>query len=104
MGSVRFWKSQQNAENEAGKKNLTGSDVWNADFQETVPGRYRLVVEDVGCSMDFDINDEVYFQPYRYSVRGYYYMRLGEPIDTPRETMRGKMALLGYLYGIRKGL
>lgn len=86
VGSVRFWKSQQNAENEAGKKNLTGSDVWNADFQETVPGRYRLVVEDVGCSMDFDINDEVYFQPYRYSVRGYYYMRLGEPIDTPRVT------------------
>lgn len=81
VGSVKFWKSMQAAENEAGKKNLTGSDVWNIDFQESTPGRYRLVVEDVGCSMDFDISSEVYFQPYRYSVRGYYYMRLGEPID-----------------------
>ena len=31
--------------------------------------------------MDFDIADDVYFQPFRYSVRGYYYMRLGEPKD-----------------------
>ena len=31
--------------------------------------------------MDFDIASDVYFQPFRYSVRGYYYMRLGEPKD-----------------------
>lgn len=54
--------------------------------------------------LEVRVVDKEYFQPYRYSVRGYYYMRLGEPIDTPRVTMRGKMALLGYLYGIRKGL
>ncbi len=81
VGSVKYWKPQSAASAEAGGKDLTGSDVWNIDFKESVPGRYRLVVEDVGCSMDFDISDEVYFQPYRYSVRGYYYMRIGEPID-----------------------
>ena len=81
VGSVRFWKSASEAAQEANKKNMTGSDVWNIDFHETKPGRYRLVVEDVGCSMDFDIGSEVYRQPYQYSVRGYYYMRLGEPID-----------------------
>ncbi len=84
VGAVKLWAKAALAENEAGKKNLTGSDVWNIDFRESVPGRYRLVVEDVGCSMDFDISNQVYFQPYRFSVRGYYYMRLGEPIDTPR--------------------
>lgn len=84
VGSVKLWAKAVLAENEAGKKNLTGSDVWNIDFRESVPERYRLVVEDVGCSMDFDISNQVYFQPYRFSVRGYYYMRLGEPIDTPR--------------------
>lgn len=84
VGSVKLWAKAVLAENEAGKKNLTGSDVWNIDFRESVPGRYRLVVEDVGCSMDFDISNQVYFQPYRFSVHGYYYMRLGEPIDTPR--------------------
>ena len=80
-GVVKFWKKAADADQEAGKKNLVGTDVWNIDFRGTAPGRYRLVVEDVGCSMDFDIANDVYYQPYRYSVRGYYYMRLGEPKD-----------------------
>ena len=80
-GKVQFWKPASDSALEAGRKDLTGSDVWNIDFKCSVPGRYRLVVEDVGCSMDFDIKDDVYFQPYRYSVRGYYYMRLQEPMD-----------------------
>ena len=81
VGTVKFWKSAADATQEAGKKALIGTDVWNIDFKATTPGRYRLVVEDVGCSMDFDIASDVYFQPFRYSVRGYYYMRLGEPKD-----------------------
>ena len=81
VGTVKFWKPAAASEQEAGKKALIGTDVWNIDFQGSVPGRYRLVVEDVGCSMDFDISPNVYFEPYRYSVRGYYYMRLGEPKD-----------------------
>ncbi len=80
-GVVKFWKHAADAKQEAGGKSLIGTDVWNIDFKGTAPGRYRLVVEDVGCSMDFDIAADVYFQPYRYSVRGYYYMRLGEPKD-----------------------
>ena len=92
VGNVNFWMSASESGNEANKKNMTGSDVWNIDFKESKPGRYRLVVEGVGCSMDFDISNEVYFQPYRFSVRGYYYMRLGEPIDSsvtpiPRQPM-----------------
>ena len=81
VGTVKFWKQVAAAEKEAGGKNLIGTDVWNIDFKAVNPGCYRLVVEDVGCSMDFEINNEVYYEPYRYSVRGYYYMRLGEPID-----------------------
>ena len=84
-GKVTFWMSATESDKEANRKNMTGSDVWNIDFNDAEPGRYRLVVEDVGCSMDFDISNDVYFQPYHYSVRGYYYMRLGEPID-PRIT------------------
>ena len=81
VGTVKFWKQAAAAEKEAGGKNLIGTDVWNIDFKGATPGCYRLVVEDVGCSMDFEIGNEVYYEPYRYSVRGYYYMRLGEPID-----------------------
>ena len=81
VGKVSFWMDADEFGKEANRKNMTGSDVWNIDFKASAPGRYRLVVEDVGCSMDFDIDNDVYFQPYHYSVRGYYYMRLGEPID-----------------------
>ena len=81
VGMVKFWKQAAEADKEAGGKNLVGTDVWNIDFKGTTPGCYRLVVEDVGCSMDFEIGNEVYYEPFRYSVRGYYYMRLGEPID-----------------------
>ena len=92
VGSVKFWKEASEHPNEAGEKNLTGSDVWTVDFKYSKPGRYRLVVDGVGCSMDFCISDDVYFEPYHYSLRGYYYMRLGEPIDpaitpVPRQPM-----------------
>ena len=81
-GRVKFWQPASASSSEAGGKSLIGTDVWNIDFRAERPGRYRLVVEDVGCSMDFEVGREIYYEPYRYSVRGYYYMRLGEPIDT----------------------
>ncbi|MBR1410251.1 MAG: glycoside hydrolase family 9 protein [Prevotella sp.] len=86
VGTVKFWQPASASANEAGGKSLIGTDVWNIDFKQSKPGCYRLVVEDVGCSMDFEINSEVYYEPYRYSVRGYYYMRLGEPIDPTHVT------------------
>lgn len=92
VGNVKFWKSAQDFSTEANGKNMTGSDVWNIDFKTAKTGKHRLVVEGVGCSMDFEIGNDVYFQPYRYSLRGYYYMRLGEPVDpaitpVPRQPM-----------------
>lgn len=100
VGKVAFWKSCR-TQAEALGRNLTGSDVWNIDFSSAVaPGRYRLVVQDVGCSMDFDIKENVYFEPYKTQVRGYYYMRLGEdrpdlhpvprrPLFIPEEDPKG---------------
>lgn len=79
VGKVGFWMARDGYVNEGTGEDLTGSDVWSIDFMESEPGRYRLAVEDVGCSMDFEISDDIYFQPYRYSVRGYYFMRVGEP-------------------------
>jgi len=83
-GTVRFWKKASDSSYEAGSRNLIGSDVWNIDFRCPREGRYRLVVEDVGCSMDFDVKADAYYSPFRYSVLGYYYMRLGEPADPSR--------------------
>lgn len=81
VGKVAFWKSASASVEEAGEKSLTGSDVWKIDFACQNPGTYRLVVEGVGCSMDFVIDRDIYFQPYRYCLRGYYYMRIGEPAE-----------------------
>lgn len=75
-GKVKFWKKSAT---EAENRNLTGSSVWTADFNSfNKPGIYRLVIEGVGCSQEFDIKEDLYFEPYQYSIRGYYYMRIGE--------------------------
>jgi len=75
VGSVTFWM--------ANKKetfhNLTGSDVWNIDFTGfSQEGTYRLAVEGVGCSEDFEIRDDIYHDPFKVSVLGYFYMRIGQ--------------------------
>lgn len=80
VGSVAFWKAQ--SENDAGGRDLTGSPVWTVDFSDfDNPGTYRLIVEGVGASAEFEIATDVYAEPYRYSMLGYYYMRLGEAKD-----------------------
>ena len=79
-GEVRFW--QKSTKNDVTGRNLIGSDVWTVDFSSiTRPGRYRLVVDGVGCSPEFEIGERVRFEPFRTSLRGYYYMRIGEPVD-----------------------
>ncbi len=75
VGSVAFWMSNRTET----YWNLTGSDVWTVDFTGfNRPGTYRLVVEGVGCSQDFEIRDDIYHIPYKVSILGYYYMRIGE--------------------------
>jgi hypothetical protein len=75
-GRVSFWKK---AARELGMGDLTGSDVWNADVSAfNRPGRYRLAVEGVGCSPAFEIGRAIYREPIKTSVRGYFYMRIGE--------------------------
>ena len=76
VGTVVFWK---NSASDVGGYNLTRSPVWNVDFSSfSIPGTYRLAVEGVGCSQDFQINDLVYYLPFMVSVRGFFYMRMGQ--------------------------
>lgn len=76
VGTVKFWKENVA---EAMDRKLTGSPVWSADIENfNKPGKYRLAIEGVGCSQDFEIKNDLYFLPFKTSVRGYYYMRIGE--------------------------
>ncbi len=75
VGSVAFWMANKTETH----WNLTGSDVWTIDFTGfNRPGTYRLAVEGVGCSQDFEIRDDIYHDPFKVAVMGYYYMRIGE--------------------------
>ncbi len=58
--------------------NVYGSDVWEVDFSSfTTPGEYRLVVEGVGRSFPFRIDENIYREPYYHTIRGLYYQRAG---------------------------
>ena len=82
VGTVQFWKSSSS--NDVGWFNLTMSDVWKADFTGfNTPGRYRIVIEGIGCSEDFEIKKDVYFEPFRVSTIGYFYMRIGQDTNYP---------------------
>lgn len=75
IGSVTFWMNNKTETNH----NLTGSDVWNVDFagfKQT--GTYRIAVEGVGCSEDFEIRDDIYHDPFKIAILGYFYMRIGQ--------------------------
>lgn len=80
VGSVNFWMTSGS---DVGGYNLTQSPVWTIDMDGVfTPGTYRLVVEGVGCSQDFEIRDTVYDDPFKISVLGYFYMRIGETNPT----------------------
>jgi MYXO-CTERM domain-containing protein len=79
VGAVVFWKPSGA---DVGGYNVMRSSVWTADLSTiTTPGTYRLVVDGVGASQDFQIAPGIYADPFRVSVRGFFYMRMGQNND-----------------------
>ena len=75
IGNLTFWKGNQREV----QHNFTQSDVWTVDFHTGItPGNYRIAIEGIGCSDDFEIRRDIYKTPFDVSVRGFYYMRIGE--------------------------
>jgi len=76
VGKLKFWKDFNNNES---RYNFTQSSVWDVDFSTNVPpGNYRIAIEGIGCSDDFEIKRDIYKVPFDVSVRGFFYMRIGE--------------------------
>jgi endoglucanase len=51
-------KRQAGNDGEYGKGDLTGAPVWELDFSDLQePGRYRVCVSGVGCSVDFAVSE-----------------------------------------------
>ncbi|MCF8357341.1 MAG: Ig-like domain-containing protein [Prolixibacteraceae bacterium] len=76
VGTVNLYT---NKASEAYGRYMIQSDVWKADFSGfNTPGTYRLAIEGIGCSNDFEIKSDIYFEPFKVSTLGFYYMRIGE--------------------------
>ncbi|MEM7574615.1 MAG: carbohydrate-binding domain-containing protein, partial [Bacteroidota bacterium] len=76
VGTVQFWR---NSSTEYDGHDFIQSPVWNVDFTGfNTPGSYRLAVEGVGCSDEFEIRSDIYFEPFKVSTQGYYFMRVGQ--------------------------
>lgn len=57
---------------------LTGADVWECDFSAfSKAGRYRLVVEGIGCSPVFAIGSDQFSEPFKVAMQGMFYQRMG---------------------------
>ncbi len=57
---------------------LTGADVWECDFSEfTAPGNYRLVIEGIGSSQAFVIDENRFDEAFKVAMQGMFYQRMG---------------------------
>ncbi|MEM9417709.1 MAG: glycoside hydrolase family 9 protein [Planctomycetota bacterium] len=88
VGEVRFGQARSNQD--YGRRDHTASDVWHCDFSNfSEIGKFRLVIDGVGCSPEFEIKPDAYRDPFATSVIGFYYMRIGEPknarVPAPRQ-------------------
>jgi endoglucanase len=69
---------------ELGKGDLTGSPVIELDFSDvTDPGRYRLCVDGIGCSYDFEVSGDVWQQLTASVARAAYHQRSGTELGPP---------------------
>lgn len=58
--------------------NMTRADVWECDFSAySVPGEYKIVVENIGCSYPFGISPDIYRELYYYTSRAMFTQRQG---------------------------
>lgn len=57
---------------------FTGADVWQCDFSEfKTPGNYRLVIEGIGSSAPFTIDNNPLLEAFRTAMQGMFYQRMG---------------------------
>ncbi len=82
-GRALLVRPQQQSEDPRGQ-DYTLTEVHQLDFSAyTQPGEYRLCVDGVGCSFDFEIASDVWDDAFFTSARGFYHQRSGIAIGAP---------------------
>ena len=83
QGSADYVRGQSQVEDLKGR-DYTLSEVHRLDFSSiSAPGDYRLCVEGVGCSFDFEVGDRTWQDAFVTSIRGFYHQRSGLAIGDP---------------------
>ena len=76
--------SRSSDEKEDPRRNHTLTNVYWMDFTPVrSPGQYRVCVENVGCSLSFQISPDVWRNTFSLSVRGLYHQRSGIALTKP---------------------
>jgi endoglucanase len=87
-GPVRLSRSAQEPEDRSGR-NYNLADVYAMDFSEFArSGIYRLCVDNIGCSLDFSIQSNVWGDAFYTSVRGLLHQRSGIALGPPYTTYK----------------
>ncbi|MEO1391949.1 MAG: glycoside hydrolase family 9 protein [Cyanobacteria bacterium J06634_5] len=78
-GEIELSRGKNEAEDFiSGGKNYNGTDVYLADFSEfTKKGTYKVVVDEVGTSYDFEIGDNNWERAFQVHMEGLYTQRSG---------------------------
>ncbi len=75
-GEMKF--RMENKQEPELEKDFTGADVWECDFSDfSIPGEYRLVIEGIGSSHPFVIEENIFDEAFKVSMQGMFYQRMG---------------------------
>jgi len=89
VGHVRLGKPFSAKDEDAYRKNHNGTDVYEIDLSAlSTPGRYRIVVDGIGCSYPVVIAPDVWRKAFITSARGFYHQRSGIALGPPYTTFR----------------
>ena len=78
QGNADYIRGQSQPEDSRGR-DYTLSEVHRLDFSNfSAPGDYRLCVQGVGCSFDFEIAESTWQDAFVTAIRGFYHQRSGD--------------------------
>ena len=88
-GKTTLSKAADAKDEDAHKKNYSGTDVYQMDFSALkTPGTYRVCVAGVGCSYPFEIAEDAWNKAFIVSARGLLHQRSGIPLGPPYTDFR----------------
>jgi len=83
-GKVKLSKNMSEKDETAYGGNFNGTNVYIMDFSALkTPGKYRVYVEDIGCSYPFEISKDVWAKAFYVASRFLYHQRSGIELGPP---------------------